>query len=48
MTFSHLKIIAMIIECPHHFVINHGCHVDEIKMMEIGTLYFIATSSSSH
>jgi len=35
----------MIIGCPHHFVINHGCHANEIKMMKIDISHLVTTSS---
>ncbi len=31
---NHFLIIVMTIGHPHHFVISHGCHIDEIKVMK--------------
>ncbi len=45
MICNHLKIIIMIIVRPHPFVINYGCHVDEIQGMKINTLHLVSTSS---
>jgi hypothetical protein len=37
MTFGHAR----------HFVISHGCDIDEIKVMKINTPHFVTTSSST-
>jgi hypothetical protein len=28
-----------------HFVINHGCHIDEIKVMKVHTPHLVTASS---
>jgi hypothetical protein len=34
----------MKIKHPRHFVINHGCHIDEILKMKIDTLHLVTAS----
>jgi hypothetical protein len=41
MTCSHFLIIAMIIGCPCHIAINHGCHINEIKMMKTDPFHLV-------
>jgi len=39
--------VVMTIEHPRHFVINHGCHINEINVMKIKIPHLVTTSSST-
>ncbi len=46
--YSYFLVIIMTIGHPHHFVISHGCHIDEIKVMKTNIPHFVTTSSSTN